>query len=153
VGSVGLYYGGDKRPLAGGVEHRCGVFRFADQGEHANGVEVCLARFAELRAAPGVDEKVLTLPAPHASLGKAGSWHDLRVEVREDRTDFWLDERRVYSLSRPNQERIASMWWTRANRLPGPPPGFPPRGALGLYVNQSWASFRDVVLEPLKGGE
>jgi hypothetical protein len=81
-----------------------------------------------------------------AEPGKGKLWRELAVEVRPSGVRFFWEGRYVRSVSRTTFRELAKKL---VQRPADPVPEFAPREGLGLYVETSAASFRNVVLEPL----
>jgi serine/threonine-protein kinase len=97
-------------------------------------------------------------PAPSfwagLALGPDPDWHAMSVEVTPTGTTVLWDGWQVCRIPQTTEQEEAGRWW-RVMREDGEalsqPPPFSPRGALGLIVIRADATFRNVVVEPLRG--
>jgi hypothetical protein len=85
--------------------------------------------------------------------GRPGPWRELAVEVRPEKVAaFWAEEgpvKRIVELPTPQFLRAVRGFQSRTPGMKGIPIEFEPRTSLGLYVYNSSASFRRVVVTPL----
>jgi serine/threonine-protein kinase len=150
VGNVGLYFGIDDRATPDGPEQRFAVFHFADCGDNAGKVQFRYLRLVEPTPPGKAQLSQQTRPLKAPPLGRAQSWHQLEVRAEGGQTTLWLDGQRLDTLDRDREERRVKLWWEGSMHQPPPPPAFAPGGPLGLYVEDAWAEFSDVVIEPLR---
>lgn len=76
-------------------------------------------------------------------------WRKIRIEVTPEVVRWYWEGELVISVEKAQQLKLAATL-TRHQELEGNQPEFPRRGGLGLFVDKSRASFRNVVVEPLK---
>lgn len=77
-------------------------------------------------------------------------WHTLEIEVLPDEVVGRFDGRKLRRLRRQDFGVWLPHWWLADLRRPGPVPMFEPNGALGLYVRNGGAWFRNVEIEPVR---
>jgi hypothetical protein len=76
-------------------------------------------------------------------------WHRLAVEVTPEQIRIFWEGERINVVPRNKLEKCVRDVLRDAKAVTAFQPVFVPRGALGLYVYRSSASFQDVVIEPL----
>jgi serine/threonine-protein kinase len=152
-GRVGIYVAYRRGAAAEGTDHSCCALLYADrpQGHPDEArVEMELRWYGEPWQLPRLNARAtpraLFVPLPAA--GDDG-WRPLALEVTRGgvRGSWWgagAFDRLAWDDVRPFAEGLA-----RDPPAPKAPPEFPPGGGAGLYVLRAWASFRNVVLEPL----
>lgn len=88
---------------------------------------------------------------PDATDPKPNRFRRLKVEVRPQTIDLWLDDQYAGRADLADMNKIARLSLGNQRALPVPVPDFDSRGALGLYVAGSAALFHSVTWSPLTG--
>jgi tRNA A-37 threonylcarbamoyl transferase component Bud32 len=152
IGRAGIYWGHSEHTVSWGQLHGLCTVTFADFGSSTG-----IARMEWCHHAPPhpgwpngyfprhtqpPDKKFLpTLREP--------VWRKIAIKVRPQATSWYWDGELVATLDKANRLAQASALTIRRPNLEGAKPEFPPGGGLGLYVKETRATFRNVVIEPL----
>jgi serine/threonine-protein kinase len=160
-GDVGLYLSYSKHQLPAGEVHCFLALRFADWGSRARDdkgkpdARLTLAMVHHCQSPSGIvfnRESQLDPQKAFAPfyLSRTVGWRQLTLEVTPERVDvFWGDREKVGSLTRAARLEAAGKMLRKRPDMQAVNPEFSPTQALGLFVDQSAASFRNVVIEPL----
>jgi serine/threonine-protein kinase len=144
-GSVGLFLLADQHTTPGGREDRYCAFTFADRGHNQGKMELSVARLAKTNG----NREFAQLDLPRTSARRTfGDWHLLEVLVTPQRFVASFDGALVGEVRRRDSEPLIFQWWQGLGAT-SPTPPLLPSGALGLYIQSSIASFRNVTLRPL----
>src|SRR5262249_19510066 len=163
TGDVGIYFCYSMHKVALGDAHCFSSVSFADwgnEGRDAKGKWIAAVRmklfyycqpqigegfryFMPLQVAKDID--------PLEKTGAKPEWRQLSVVFKDgDITVLWERNRAIIgTLSSSDRLQFAKSMLIRRPNMAGASPEFPVRGALGLYIYKSAASFRNVVVEPL----
>jgi hypothetical protein len=158
-GDVGLFLGYDKHSFSSGDLHAFLALWFNDKNRdfmHLNLEPMLLSQQigAKLKLRGlGITRKIGLGPK-----GQRRLWHKLGIEVSHENVEIECDGKKEGTFSK-QQRQDSAKWLLNPKTIPGlkPPdlgnfaPEFSPHKALGLYVANSSASFRNVVVIPSPG--
>jgi hypothetical protein len=152
-GEAGVFVLADEWRGPGALEQRFAVFHYSDQGLRKGQVRLEFARYREKGPNPSEKRARTHFGARRPALGGPSRWHTLEVSVSPARVVARLDGQPVAEVGRAKARPRLLDWWRNSGpfRPESPAPAFGPRGALGLYVLDAEAFFRDVVIRPLPG--
>jgi serine/threonine protein kinase len=89
-------------------------------------------------------------PTPQAELeARAATWRSLSVKITPDAIHSYWDGELITTLSKADRAKGAHILTLKRPNLEGQRPEFPADAGLGLYVFQTSASFRNVIIQPL----
>jgi hypothetical protein len=160
-GEVGIYFAYRKQATAQGVEHCYLELHFNDLADGTRWARLQLRRRREKGLLPPLDNEGSTMFAQKIKRARPGErpWRALEVRVAPSQVEVFWEGKRVWGHDermRPARALSRSLIVDGARRILkdnpdlDPDKEFLPRGSLGLYVNRSGASFRRVVIEPMK---
>jgi serine/threonine-protein kinase len=163
-GQVGLYFGRSAHATAHGEVHCFCAFTYSDlenlaedpvRHERSSWAVLTVEGVARSPAfSPGAMPTGPRAYFPPAWLlpERRKPWRDLGLEVTPEQiTAFWEGER-TGTVPRTQLQEFFNRVngpYDRQRYAPELHPEFGPRGGLGLFVRQGWASFRDISVEPL----
>ena len=88
---------------------------------------------------------------PDVTNPKPNRFRRIKVEVRPNAIDLWLDDQYAGRADVAVMNQMARLDPGNKKTLPVPVPDFDSQGALGLYVAGSSALFHSVTWSPLPG--
>lgn len=149
LGRAGVYFGGQDRPTAQGVE-ACFASLALGPRDDAAWLLSDVCRVRERRGEIGSLHHRFQgfqqrLKAP---LGKA-DWRKLAIEVTPADNQLLLDGAVLARIPQADQTKRLNRLLTLEPNLKTPPLEFAPRGGLGLFVQDATVRFRRVVVQPL----
>jgi hypothetical protein len=164
-GQVGLYFAGHQQATGGGPEHGYCTVEFNDLRRQAEDPVTreprgwVKLRVWRCRPGDGVAAwlyppvvKPFT-PALPGLRGEPPAWRQVAVRVTPDQVQVFWENELAGSASREELDdycRRVNGLADRSNPWPGPRSAFTPSGGLGLFLSRGKASFRSVVVEPIR---
>jgi serine/threonine-protein kinase len=148
VGSVGVGFA--YREDSAGTHSGFSQLSFVDRGRRRGEVEVAMHAYRH-GPRPETNYRLRSkYYRPSGPDGGPGPWRQLALEVAGGRARLFWEGDRVGEMNRTEWERAAA---SLSKKHPGLPSAPPEQGGLGLFVQQSTASFRQVVVRPLPEGD
>jgi serine/threonine protein kinase len=143
-GHVGLFFMADEVTTPEGPEQAFRAWTFANQGQFADRTQLLDYRYRDPNGGRGALNSQFRVW--QGKVERGGEFHRLAVEVTPEKVTAYWDEQPVHESSRAEEEQAMNSQWADARVRP--PRAFDTRGALGLFVDNSTAIVRNVVLSP-----
>jgi hypothetical protein len=147
-GDVGLFFAHNLYDTDRGRQHVFWYVNFTELNRASGSAELDVARVATVPGAwqDGIPINGAALPFGIVRPGMPSPWHALAVEVTGDRIAAYFDDRLITEAPTASMRTVNKQMLTGMGEIKG---SFTPHGALGIYVRNGAASFKQVVMHPL----
>jgi hypothetical protein len=153
VGSVGIFFLCQKLPTPAGLEYYFCQVTFSDRGANAGSLHwsACRLREAGLNSTSLINTMAYVTPRfQRTPADQPAPWHQLIVEVRPEVVTLFWDNPYIpldFVPYKNLEEGFRPL--LKKNEVPAALPPLHLRGTVGLYLSNTIAQFRNVIVEPL----